>query len=142
MNYTATKFYTVGDKEKTFNALVKFVKSGFEERLFTKHLYRHLSNMYRHIAHYDRSGFYDTWFNCADRQVKWFDRVMKAAIYGEPDFTFSDVEQAFQSWLKEEGRGYVTLAKKTADHINEVIELNELERLVKKYPDYVKRGGE
>ena len=141
MNYTATKFYTVGDKEKTFNALVKFVKSGFEERLFTKHLYRHLSNMYGHIAHYNQRGFYDTWFDCADDQIKWFDHVMKAAIYGEPDFGFSDVEQTFQNWLKEEGQDYIQRAKKSANHINEVIELNELERLAKKYPNYVKKGG-
>lgn len=100
-NYIGSKFLTSHQKSEYFKALVKFTESGFANHLFTDNLYRRLSNSYGHIAHYDKAGFYDVWFGDHEQQNEWVQHVMTARVYGDPEFTTSDVEREFQTWLKE-----------------------------------------
>jgi len=88
-------------KERFVHQLKKFVESGFQKRLFTREFYAQLSNCFFHIAHYNREGFWDTWFSTPQRQLVWLNRVKSTHICGDPNFCYSDVELEIQTWLKQ-----------------------------------------
>ena len=62
MTYTATEFDTVEDKVKFENQFKKFVSNGFKESQFPKWFYTRLSMCFGNIAHYNKNGFYNTYF--------------------------------------------------------------------------------
>jgi len=100
--FTATKWNTAEDKEKFFKHFQKFVSSGYKWTLFPKWFYTRLSMTFGHIAHYDRAGFYSTFFQDAAGIEQFARMTMGATCYGDPDCTYSDVETAIQQHY----RGY------------------------------------
>ena len=60
--FTSTKFMTAQEKRRVLEAWETFLKSGCRRESFTKALYEHLINHCFFIAHYDRGGFYQTYF--------------------------------------------------------------------------------
>jgi len=57
------QFLSAGDKQKILEQWETFVKSGFQPGKFTRAIYEHLHLHCGYIAHYDRSGFYYTYWN-------------------------------------------------------------------------------
>src|SRR5688572_3102296 len=105
--FTPTKFSTGGDKAWFANAFVQFVESGFEQRHFIDRLYRRLSNTFGHIAHFNRLGYWETFFMTTAGKMRFLEIVLSYPCYGDPAWTYSDVERALQNWLAVDG----TLAK-------------------------------
>ena len=101
MAFTATKWDTAEDKAKFLKKLQAFVIQGFQKRQFTLALYRHLINMFGHIAHYNLDGFWDHWFTDVGRQAEWLMHAKQYSAYGDPAWTWSDVERAFREWLHQ-----------------------------------------
>jgi len=97
--FVATAFCSAADKHRFHAAPVKLVESGFERRLFTKTLYRRLSQAFGHIAHYDQAGFYDFWFASPVARASWAVHVTSWGCYGDPTHSFSDVERSFIRWM-------------------------------------------
>lgn len=97
--FVATKFYTAEDKAKAVNALLAFVDAGFPMAKFTKRVYDALYlNLFGHIAHYDKFGFYDEWFSSDERQREWMVYAAKGGAYnfggyGDPSVTWCDAEK-------------------------------------------------
>ncbi len=58
-DFVATKFSTAADKAHFGNLLLHFIDSGWKQTIFTEKFYSRLSMCFGHIAHRDRSGFYD-----------------------------------------------------------------------------------
>ncbi len=56
------KFMTAREKEQVLKAWELFLKNGCKAEHFTERLYHHLMQHCSFIAHYDRAGFYDTYF--------------------------------------------------------------------------------
>lgn len=101
--FTATEFSTAADKADFANKLAAFVESGFEKKRFTKKLYTRLSNCFGHIAHYDRDGFWGTWFATKARQRTWVQHIVsRYRPCGQADYTFVDMEREFISWLQQQ----------------------------------------
>lgn len=100
--FAATKFTSAAAKAKFGNDLARFVAGGFRRTMFTKTLYRNLSDCFGHIAEFDVHGFYDVWFSTTQRQLDWVSHTLSASAVGDPAWTFSDVEGAFQNWLSEQ----------------------------------------
>lgn len=98
--FTPTKFATAEDKAKFANKLVTFVERGFLETQFTQDLYRRLSNCFGHIAHHNRNGFYGAWFDTPSARRDWVANAVDWGCYGEPEYTFCDVERAVIDWLQ------------------------------------------
>jgi hypothetical protein len=98
--FTPTKWDTVQDKAKFANHFVRFVESGFNRNLFYKWFYNRLSNTFGHIAHYNLDGFYATWFEDTDNQMRFFHKTLNHPCHGQPDYTYSDVEKVLIEWLK------------------------------------------
>ena len=134
--FTAKKFtptkWDDGQTKATFaRQFVKFVESDFDQRLFSQAFYRRLSMTFGHIAHFNRQGFFETFFTTTADKVRFLRMPLAHPCFGDPAFTYSDVERALQGWLRESG----ILAKyeqRLADE-TEAGERTELERLKAKY---------
>jgi hypothetical protein len=131
--FATTAHATAVDKQRFYDHFIVFVESGFKEELFHDWFYRKLSNCFGHIAHYDRIGFYDTWFSNNERRFKFIRHALYQAIYGDADYTFCDVERAIQQWLFE--HRYIDKYENYAAAAVENQERDQLKYLKEKYPD-------
>jgi len=99
--YTPTQWDTVEDKEKFEKQFKAFVSSGFKRSKFPKWFYTRLSMCFGMIAHYDQNGFYETWFQDNRMKERFIERCSTHGCYGDPAWTYSDVELVLQNWLIE-----------------------------------------
>jgi hypothetical protein len=95
-DFTATKFSTAADKAEFGSTLLRFIESDWAPALFTKRFYNRLSMCFGHIAHYNRTQFYEEWFSSLAAQVRFLKHTLRFPCYGDPEYTFSDVEKAIQ----------------------------------------------
>ena len=100
---TPTKFSTVADKEKFLKHFQRFVKSGYNKNLFYKWFYTRLSMTFGHIAHYNRHGFYGTFFESREGIDRFWCLTMSYGCYGDPAYTFCDVEKEIQKIYADNG---------------------------------------
>ena len=101
MVLTKTQWASTDDKEKFINQFKRLVINDFKEKDFSESFYKRLSMTFRHIAHYDRGGFWSTWFSSRQRQAEFLKRVLRHRPNGSPEYTFCDAERAIQNWLTE-----------------------------------------
>ena len=113
--FTPTEWSTAEDKAKFANQFVKFVRSDFADKDFPKWFYQRLSNCFGHIAHFDQAGFYQTFFTCTDDKIAFICTTLDYPCYGDPTFTFSDVEKPLKEWLDATGLVYVYQDRLTAE---------------------------
>ena len=110
---------------------VRFVQSDFAAKHFTEKFYRRLSNTFGNIAHYNRGGFWSEFFTTTADKVRFLEQTLQWPCYGDPAWTYSDVERALQAWLQADGtleRYRQRLAEET-----EAGERAQLVRLQQKY---------
>jgi len=129
--FVPTKFSSAADKADFGNALVHFLDTDCPQELFTKKLYQRLSMTFGHIAHYDRSGFYDTWFTRARHRAAFVEKTLRWPCHGDPEFTFSDVEYAIQQVMRQ--RNCLARFELKAAEALRAAEIKDLERLEAKY---------
>jgi len=99
-HFTATQWSTAEDKVKFANALMKFIADEFPRQSFSKSLYQRLSNTFGHIAHYNQNGFYSVFFERDADKLAFLDQTLRWPCYGDPTYTFCDVERAVQRRLR------------------------------------------
>jgi len=92
--FTPTKWDSAEDKAVFANALTRFIASDFKLSLVTEKLYARLSNCFGHIAHYDRRGFIAEFFESIAGKIDFLEQTIRHPCYGDPNFTYSDVEKA------------------------------------------------
>jgi len=129
--FLCTEFSSTTDKANFGNALLHFLEADCPQELFTKKLYNRLSMTFGHIAHCDRAGFYDTWFTRARHKAAFIEKTLRWPCQGDPEYTFSDVEQAIQRVMRE--RNYLARFELGAADELLAAELRDLERLEAKY---------
>jgi hypothetical protein len=95
-DFKATKFSTAADKAEFGNTLLRFIESEWASALFTKSFYNRLSMCFSHNAHNNRTQFYEEWFSSLAAQVRFLKHTLRFPCYGDPEYTFSDVERAIQ----------------------------------------------
>jgi hypothetical protein len=103
--YTATEWDSVEDKEKFAKHFKRFVQSDFKRGLFYRWFYNRLHMTFGFIAHYNLDGFYTTYFEDAEGKNEFLRLCRAHPCYGDPAFTYSDVERDLQNWLEEEING-------------------------------------
>jgi hypothetical protein len=101
--FTSTRWEDAEEKARFARRFIRFVESDFAERDFSQALYRRLSLCFGHIAHYNRRGFYEEFFTTTEGKVRFLRMTLKHDCYGDPAYTYSDVERALQSWLQQNG---------------------------------------
>ena len=129
--FTPTKWSTAEEKARFGNALLHLIDSGFARNLFTDRLYGRLSNCFGHIAHYNLTGFYEEWFLSLSAQVRFLEHTLRVPCYGDPEFTFSDVESEIQREVRN--RNYLPRYRLLLAEEQRRAELTLLGRLEHKY---------
>lgn len=129
--FTATQWDTAEDKARFAKQFVRFVQSDFADKRFTDKFYRRLSNTFGNIAHYDRGGFWAEFFTTTADKVRFLEQALQHPCYGDPAWTYSDVERALQAWLRE--AGILDQYRQKLAEESEATERAELARLQKKY---------
>ena len=66
------EFMSAKDKELVLKQWLTFLKYGCRYEHFTRRLYDHLTLHCSFIAHFDRRGFYNTYFTSVDGRRKFF----------------------------------------------------------------------
>jgi hypothetical protein len=87
------KFMTAKEKESVLKQWISFVKNGFKEKDFTESLYKHLSLHCSFIAHYNRAGFYSTYFKRPETTAKFLSQFDK-------DKGLVSVEYGGKYWIR------------------------------------------
>lgn len=100
--FTPTEHADAKAKARFANQFVAFVKSDFTHTKFPNWFYTRLSMTFGHIAHYNQHGFFDTFFSTPKGKVRFIQVCFQHPCYGQPEFTFCDVEKALQEWMREE----------------------------------------
>jgi len=88
----ATQWDNAEAKESWCAAMWKFIIGGCLPMQFSDRLYKRLSQMFMHIAHYNRDGFKNEWFDTKRRRLEWVEHILNADRYGDPAYTWVDVE--------------------------------------------------
>jgi hypothetical protein len=130
-DFLPTKFSTAAEKADFGNTFLHFIDSEWKETLFTKTFYNRLSNTFGHIAHYNRATFYSTWFTCDADRVRFLENALRWPCWGDPAFTFCDVERALQREIRR--RNYLARYELKAAESLHSAEMAILERLEAKY---------
>jgi hypothetical protein len=130
-DFTPTKFHSADDKAWFANALLKFLADDCPRSGFTDRLYVRLSNSFGHIAHYDRSGFFEHFFLTLQTKVEFLEQTLQWLCYGSAEFTFCDVEILVQSRITTANLLAIIKAQRDSDTARREREL--LERLKAKY---------
>lgn len=102
--FVATQHATAEQKARFANQFVRFVESDFDRTKFTKWFYTRLSMCFGHIAHFNQSGFYGTFFRRTSA-IRDFLMITVEARYSynsDPTYTYCDVEIALAKWVKEQ----------------------------------------
>lgn len=97
--FTTTKWDDAEQKAKFANQFFRFVRSGYKFTVFPKWFYNRLSMTFGHIAHYNRCGFFEEFFVTAEGLQRFADITRQWPCYGDPEYTYSDVERAIQKEL-------------------------------------------
>jgi hypothetical protein len=129
--FIATQWSTERDKADFANSVLHFIESEFKQTLFTRKFYERLSNTFGNIAHYNLTGFWEEWFTTEADQVRFLENLLRWPCYGDPKFTFSDVERALQREIGT--RGYLFRYQAIADAALRSKEVAMLEKLEAKY---------
>jgi hypothetical protein len=112
------KFMSAKEKESVLSQWIRFTKNGFRREDFTESLYKHLSLHCAFIAHYNREGFFATYFERPETTAQFlsqFDKTKgcKSIEYGGmywvryPDFedlnsAMCDATEPFKSRVYDE----------------------------------------
>jgi hypothetical protein len=84
-----------------------------------------------HIAHYNRAQFYEEWFSSRAGQVRFLKHTLRFPCYGDPEYTFSDVERAIQREIVN--RNYLSRYELRLAEEQQATELALLRQLESKY---------
>ena len=129
--FTPTRWESAEEKVRFARRFIRFVESDFAERQFSHAFYRRLALTFGHIAHYNRHGFYGEFFTATEGKVRFLRLTLAHPCWGDPGFTYSDVERALQSWLHQ--NGVLGRYERRLAAEQEAAERAELARLQAKY---------
>src|SRR5437879_1210798 len=87
------QFMSSRDKELVLKAWVRFLRNGLRFEDFSRRLYEHLHLHCGFIAHYDRAGFYRTYFEKGEDTVRFLSQFDER---GE----CRSIEYGMMSWLE------------------------------------------
>jgi hypothetical protein len=97
--FSDEQFMSADEKRKVLRAWTRFLKSGCAEAQFTKDLYHHLSQHCSFIAHFDRHGFYNFYFDRITPDLfRFFEQF-------DPQRPGISAEYGTTHWLSEHNTG-------------------------------------
>lgn len=106
------EFMTAHEKRAVLQAWRTFLKNGLQEAHFTKAIYRWCIGYAAFIAHYDRGGFYATYFHDPDDTLRFLDQF-------DPRLPGVSVEYGDVWWQRHDGMADLIAAvrEETGRHV-------------------------
>ena len=129
--FVPTKFSSAQYKADFGNAFLRFIESEWARTAFSKSFYNRLSMCFSHIAHYDATGFYATWFTSDADRLRFLRYTLAWPCWGDPEYTFCDVERAIQQEIRK--RNYLARYELRAAEAVRSGEMETLRMLEAKY---------
>ena len=102
-DFKPTKFHDGAAKADFGNSLLAFIAADFPRPRFTLRLYHLLSLHFGMIAHYDIHGFWAEYFTSTAAKLRFLNDLVSYPCWGDPAFTFSDLERAVIARLRSAG---------------------------------------
>lgn len=102
--FVPTQHSTAEDKARFASQFVHFWESHFDWHCFPKWFYQRLSMTFGHIAHYNQKAFYEEFFTSPRGLWNFRQITERGGGYGDPAYTYSDVERALKAWLTARDR--------------------------------------
>jgi len=137
------QFLSAREKTLVLKAWVRFLKNGLRSEDFSDRLYKHLINHCSFIAHYDRAGFYATYFENGEdtrRFLSQFDKrgECRSVEYGGAwvNGKYEDLRRA----MIEEASGYIPALMEQASGNARESDLAEARRLAAKHGFQIQQG--
>jgi len=97
------------ENNKCINDFIVFYYSGFDRNKFTESLYRFLFRKFRHIAEFDKGGFYHAWFeeeptckHCNQKLLNSHDRWILRVLTELPRENFTDIERYIVQFIESD----------------------------------------
>jgi hypothetical protein len=130
-------FMSAREKELVLKAWVRFLRKGLKFEDFTRRLYEHLHLHCQFIAHYDRAGFYQTYFERGEDTVKFlsqFDRrgECRSVEYGMTNWLDGDYGDLARAMI-EEASGFIPHLMEDARARQHGDDIAEAQRLLAKH---------
>lgn len=109
------EFMSAKDKKTLLRQWKTFIKKGMLWPHFTDRIYKHLSLHCSFIAHYDRWGFYCTYFEKAEDTIKFLNQF-------DPDGDHTSVEMGGAWWFNDSDYADINIAMCEAlrPHLTEI----------------------
>lgn len=120
-------FMSAKDKQLVLKQWTKFLAGGLEWQHFTKVLYEHLHLHCGFIAHYDRQGFYSTYFESGDGIIRFF-----AWLQYEENRHMMEYDDLFNAMM-EVGASYIPGLIETAQVKQKNADIAIARRLLEKH---------
>jgi hypothetical protein len=136
-SFRDAEFMSAREKEFVLKAWVRFLKGGLRFGDFTHRLYEHLHLHCQFIAHYDRAGFYRTYFEHGKDTVRFlhqFDQrgECRSVEYGMTSWREGDYGDLARAMV-EEAAPYIPNLIEEAQTREREADLAEAKRLLAKH---------
>jgi hypothetical protein len=131
------EFMTAREKQLLLKAWIRFLKNGLRFGDFSRRLYEHLHLHCQFIAHYDRAGFYQTYFEQGEDTVRFLSQFdgrgeCRSVEYGMTTWREGDYGDLARAMI-EEAAPYVPKLTTGAQAREREADLGEAKRLLAKH---------
>jgi len=138
------QFMSAREKLLVLKAWVRFLKNGLRREDFSDRLYKHLTNHCSFIAHYDRAGFYATYFENGEDTTRFLSQFDKcgdclSVEYGASWWLHGDYEDVNGAMIEEASWYIPALMEQAAVKAREA-DLAEARRLAARHGFEVQQG--
>ena len=142
--FSDSQFMSAREKTLVLKAWVRFLKNGLRREDFSDRLYKHLINDCSFIAHYDRAGFYATYFENGDDTTRFLSQFDKrgdclSVEYGKSWWLHGDYEDLNDAMIEEAAR-YIPALLEQASVKAKAADLAEARRLAAKHGFEIQQG--
>ncbi|TAM80954.1 MAG: hypothetical protein EPN47_13805 [Acidobacteria bacterium] len=131
------EFMTAREKGLVLKAWVRFMKNGLRFEDFSRRLYQHLHLHCQFIAHYDRAGFYRTYFERGEDTLRFLSQFdgrgeCRSVEYGMTIWREGDYGDLAKAMI-EEAAPYIPKLITAAQALQREADLAEARKLLAKH---------
>ena len=142
--FNDAQFLSAREKALVLKAWVRFLKNGLRWEDFSDRLFTHLSLHCSFIAHYNRAGFYATYFENGEDTMRFLSQFDKrgdclSVEYGATWWLHGDNEDVNEAMIEEASAYIPTLIEQASDQAK-AADLAEAQRLAAKHGFEIQQG--
>ncbi len=100
-DFKPTKFTPAETKSWFASHFLRFASSDFPKHHFTQRFYNQVMHTFGFIAHFDSTGYWTEYFTATAGKIEFIEQVVQNSCYGDPAYTFSDVEREIIRRLRQ-----------------------------------------